>query len=108
MSAIRVIGDRSYPRTVFDGDGFSLTNEIYVDISVILKAIRGDFNVAVIRRRTLVLIKTALAFIRLVAVDVLIRICFGISYASAAEVAVCDITIFRRGVFNVAVVIIRS
>lgn len=50
MSAIRVIGDRSYPRTVFDGDGFSLANEIYVDISVILKAIRGGFNVAAIRR----------------------------------------------------------
>lgn len=50
MSAIRTIGDRSYPRTVFDGDGFSIPNEIYVDISVILKAIRGDFKIDAIRR----------------------------------------------------------
>ena len=50
MSAIRAIGDRSYPKTVFGGDGFSLANEIYVDISGILKAIRGDFKIAAIRR----------------------------------------------------------
>ena len=74
MSAIRAIADRSYPRTVFDGDGFSLANEIYADISVILKAIKGDFKIAAIRSWTLMLIKTALAFIRLVTVDVLIRI----------------------------------
>ena len=40
------------------------------------------------------LIKTALAFIRLVAIDVLIRICTVIGYASIAEeVATCNITI---------------
>ena len=40
------------------------------------------------------LIKTALAFIRLVAVDVLIRICFVIGYASVAEeVATYNVTI---------------
>ena len=50
MSAIRAIGDRSYPRTVFDGDDFSLANEIYVDISGIMKAIRRDFKIAAIRR----------------------------------------------------------
>lgn len=52
MPTVRVVGNRSYPRTIFDRDSFSLTNEIYVDISVILKTIRGDFNVAVIRSIT--------------------------------------------------------
>lgn len=95
MSAIRVIGDRSYPRTVFDGDGFSLANEIYVDISVILKTVKRKLDVAVIRRRAFIFFNAILAHVCLVAVDVLIRICFVIGYASVAEIAACDVTIFR-------------
>ena len=95
MPAIRVIGNRGYPRTVFDGDSFAITDEVDVDISVILKTVKRKLNVAVIRRRAFIFFNAILAHVCLVAVDVLIRICFVIGYASVAEIAACDVTIFR-------------
>ena len=35
MPAIRVIGNRGYPRTVFDRDSFAITDEVDVDIFAI-------------------------------------------------------------------------
>ena len=79
-----------------------------MDISVVLKTIKGNFNVAVIESRVLIFFNAALAHIFFVAVDILIRIRFIIGYASVAEIAARDVTLFGRRAFNMAVAANRS